>query len=464
MKLKGNMRIELMNAATGEVETIREENMVTDAVSNILCSNPLGVYFDSGGSSKNITVNKSLLPICPNTLGGILLFSETLEERKDNLYPTSRNYPVAYASNDVNTGTDTARGNLNQTESGPIENGYKFVWDFSTSQGNGALAAAALTSSWGGKNVYGTISEDGTAFVMLKEVFTTGYTKRQRWLLSNAIECDFEDNLIYSINCNNDNIITISKSRLPIMKLGVNDKLDDSSLTELENWTLAPSIFSYRKNSYYYGFFLNGGDGFWYGFSNYANSTGNATVKWIKIDKTDFSFTEGTWVLSNVQLIGMGYRDTDYELYRSFTRACIRDGYLYTFLYGYTGIYKINLVNPSDVTLIPLGFTARGYGLGSSISYGLAMALVGDIIIGYDFLIMADDTVIQNKGGKKTEDVQTPLFCYKNFCLGWAIDCRYLMLHTPYLGTINNLSTAVVKTADKTMKITYTLTHAEAVK
>ena len=40
------------------------------------------------------------------------------------------------------------------------------------------------------------------------------------------------------------------------------------------------------------------------------------------------------------------------------------------------------------------------------------MELMGDIIVGYDFLLFADDTVRQNKGNKKTEDVQTPLFCY----------------------------------------------------
>ncbi|WP_304423293.1 hypothetical protein, partial [Faecalibaculum rodentium] len=174
MKLKGTMTIELTDAGSGETETIREENMVTDAVDNILGSNLLGVYFDSGTSSKNITVNSQLLPICPNTLGGILLFADTLEERKDNLYPMSANYPVAYASNDVNLGTDTARGSMNQTESGPIDRGYKFVWDFTTSQGNGTIAAAALTSSWGGKNVYGSETEDGTAFVVMKAVSIAG--------------------------------------------------------------------------------------------------------------------------------------------------------------------------------------------------------------------------------------------------------------------------------------------------
>lgn len=31
--------------------------------------------------------------------------------------------------------------------------------------------------------------------------------------------------------------------------------------------------------------------------------------------------------------------------------------------------------------------------------------------------------------------------------------------YTPYLATINNLDTPVIKTADKTMKITYTITE-----
>lgn len=36
---------------------------------------------------------------------------------------------------------------------------------------------------------------------------------------------------------------------------------------------------------------------------------------------------------------------------------------------------------------------------------------------------------------------------------------KELYLYTPYLATINNLGTPVIKTADKTMKITYTITE-----
>ena len=41
--------------------------------------------------------------------------------------------------------------------------------------------------------------------------------------------------------------------------------------------------------------------------------------------------------------------------------------------------------------------------------------------------------------------------------------CNYkeLFLYTPYLATINNLASPVIKTADKTMKITYTLTETK---
>ena len=48
MKLKGTMTIELTDADSGETEVIQEGNMVTDAVDNILGSNLLGMYFDSG--------------------------------------------------------------------------------------------------------------------------------------------------------------------------------------------------------------------------------------------------------------------------------------------------------------------------------------------------------------------------------------------------------------------------------
>ena len=43
-------------------------------------------------------------------MGGILLFSKTLEEDADIMYAGSDNLPVAYASNNVNSTANMARG------------------------------------------------------------------------------------------------------------------------------------------------------------------------------------------------------------------------------------------------------------------------------------------------------------------------------------------------------------------
>lgn len=123
----GNLVIELEDQNTGNVETVSETNMVTNAVNDILGVNPMGVMYKAGGEyDDSLTWNNELLPICPNMIGGILLFSKTLEEDADIMYAGSDNLPVAYASNNVNSSANTARGSMNQTESKALENGYLY--------------------------------------------------------------------------------------------------------------------------------------------------------------------------------------------------------------------------------------------------------------------------------------------------------------------------------------------------
>lgn len=49
MRLKGEMVIELADSGTGQVETVRETNMITDAVNNILGMDPMGIYLKASG-------------------------------------------------------------------------------------------------------------------------------------------------------------------------------------------------------------------------------------------------------------------------------------------------------------------------------------------------------------------------------------------------------------------------------
>lgn len=111
MRLKGNMVVELTDVNTSEVETFTEENMVTNAVNNILGLNPMGIFYAASGQYDDAVLwNDTLLPICPNMIGGILLFSKALEENADCIYVGSDNLPVAYASNNVNSTSNLARG------------------------------------------------------------------------------------------------------------------------------------------------------------------------------------------------------------------------------------------------------------------------------------------------------------------------------------------------------------------
>ena len=462
MKLKGTMILELTDEKTGEVERVEENNLVTNAVNHILGLNPMGVFYEASDQyDEHLQWNNTLLPICPNMIGGIFLYSEPLEENADNIYPTTAKLPMAYASNDVNATACVERGSLNLTESKALDNGYRFVWDFTSSQGNGTIAAVALTSAQGGKNAYGDLYSTSNVFLALRKADLDSLGNDELANLFSAVEVDFENNVMYNILFQDSSVI-VRNRRLPVFSLGLNDRLNDMTCTLLEEKVITCSTFAFQGSYTPYGKFLDGKDGYWYGFANQANSSGNAKVYWIKIKKDDYSITEGIWTLSNVamQAIGSFKIDTYVE---NACRAAIRDGYLYVPANNLTGIYKINLNNSADVTFIEFGFTSAGTSMSGASTSVITLVLVNDLLIGYDYMIKPDDTVVQIIGSKRLPYMGTPLFQYKEFLVGWGgsygSNCRTTFLLTPYLATINNLSSAVVKNTDKSMKITYELTE-----
>ena len=462
MRLKGTMVLELTDEATGEVETVTEENMVTEAVNDILGMNPMGVFYSEERLADVLSWNDVLLPVCPNMVGGILLFSKALEEDAGHIYEMSDNLPVAYASNNVNTTANAARGSLNQTESKVLEDGYKFVWEFTPSQGNGTIAAVALTSAQGGQNGYGSLVGDGSAFLQIKKLDIGDLGKARQVVLFEAVEMDFERDLLYSI-CFEDSSVRVRKVRLPVFSVGLNERLDDSSYRVLEDHAVSVETFLFLGSYTLYGEFLDGKDGYWYGFSNEGNSSGSARVLWVRISKADYSVTEGEWTLSNARLMAVGERDMSGSYPERKCRCCMRNGYLYVPAYDKKGIYKINVANTADVSLIAFGFTSKMKPLCESGTCELFLTLVGDLIVGGDFQVTVEDVVIHTQGSARLGSAATPLFQYKQFLVGWGgsygNEYRHMYLLTPYLATINNLSSAVVKDANKTMKITYTLTE-----
>lgn len=458
-KLKGNLTIELEDVNTGAVETVSETNMVTNAVNDILGVNPMGVMYKAGGEyDDSLTWNNELLPICPNMIGGILLFSSAITEAVNTLYLPSTNLPVAYASNDVNATANVKRGSMNLTD------GYKFVWEFTPSQGNGTIAALGLTSKHGGANAYGSDVAVDTTLLQIKKVSLDdedGFIND----LFRTVTVDFENGKLYAL-CYASNTVTIKRYQIPVFDIGLNEKLDDSTLVLEDTTVLQCSTFKFYGSYTPYGIFCDGGDGYWYGFSNQANSSGSATMLWIKIKKSDYSYTEGSWTLSNATLMTVGSFKEGSSYPSGSRNAVVRNGYLYVPSYDKTGIYKINLSNSTDITLISLGITSKMRCIGETGSCDCCLSMLNDIIIGYDFEIDVNDNVIATFAGERCGNVATPFFQYKEYVFAWGgaylNQYRYTWILTPYLATISNLSQAVVKNADKTMKITYTLTEQDS--
>lgn len=464
MKLKGSMTIELTDSNTGAVETVTEENMITDAVNNIFSMNPLGVFYKVDEGYNDIEWAKNLLPICPHLIGGILLFTKPLTEDAGNIYPPAENLPVAYAGNDVNSTANVARGSINKAESKALANGYKFVWEFTPSQGNGTIAAAALTSCWGGQNSFGSSAGTASTFLSLKKLNQGNLPDERQMQFAAAVEFDFEKEMLVTMTFKGAAVV-ITKLRVPTFTIGLNEQLDDTTVSIIEQKSIPVSTFKFADDyGNNYGDFFDGHDGYWYGFMSEGNSSGNATVYWVKISKTDYAMTEGQWSLSKTYLDRIGDRDETGSYPDKSTFCVMRNGYLYVRAYNKKGIYKINANNSADVTLISLGFTTAWKSM--SDSGELYMILVNGLIMGWDFLIGPDDKLVKLSGQIRFAGGCSPVFQYKNFMVlyGGAYSNAYRIIYlvTPYLASINNLSSPVVKTTEKTMKITYTLTQEDS--
>ena len=489
MALKGTTKIELTNVKTGEREVIEKDNLVTNAVPDLISLNPDGFLWDA-----NYNFASNMLPICPNAIGGILLFENALEEDPAKYYAPDNNALVGYSSNDVNPSEDIRRGSLNQTESGKLEDGsgYRFVFDFATSQANGTISGVGLTSKWGGASGYGSLQSSEKPVVLLsrkENAFTAASTFFDGMLYKYVSIVGVSDDLKYGYYAfvAGQNFVEVGKIRLQLAEipLVIANGAREGTLSEsvsLETETFAslaePGAYNFRRYN-----FMDDGDGHIWGFEHANGASGNsaspATLNYIKISKADFSFTEGTMeVDAKLYMLGQtSTAETPPTSGDSYSYSIIHDGYLYCFNYAKTGIVKINLSNPTDVKEIlhPNGavVTPIDYNYyhayttfninGNVVYFGNGYIENDEIIPIKDYGVNSQHTRDAYPAGLKTGRtgairigpymIQYNVYAYSG---STTID-RTVFLMTPYLATINNLPTPVQKTADKTMKITYIL-------
>lgn len=507
MALKGTTRIELTNVKTGEKEVIEKDNLVTNAVASILGDNPFAWQLKSTYMDNQFSGN--MLPLCPNLFGGILLYENSIPEEVNRLYAQPDNPLVGYSSNIVNNKTDTMRGSMNLNESGYLESndGYRYVFDFTTSQANGTISSVGLTSKWGGIAGYGSVDFRNTQSPNVRYEYASSVDPLLAYAYHTLLHYDPDTGVATSAYISGAGMITVTRIRLhtKMWKLaGTMPLVDQTQVIDtqvVETNTFAKTA---STKALLYHNFCNGGDGFIWGFEHAngaeGNSSGKASINWIKIKNDDLSIEEGTWEI-DAQLYVMGKRrnflSNSNTSYGDRANSVVLDGFLYCINYTRTGLYKIDLANITNIKLIehPNGAVVdyTGSTTGQYVLYSIAPLVVsgnrvcmfngyvnGDTIVpcsySAHYFAKNDNYLCDTWLNNPTNDNGYPFRNSAGLCgldLGvmslyfQALQGSYnsttawvyvhLLLNSPYLATINNLPTPVQKTADKTMKITYIL-------
>lgn len=440
MALKGHTKIELTNIHTGEKEVYEDDNMMTNVFQSQLAW--LSQFISVS------TINDRLTPFSTNAMGGLLLFQEALEENANNYaMPDARNPVVGYASTDAYTDTDTKRGSKNLVESEAITNGYRYVWDFLSSQANGVISSLALTSAECGAQAYSVHDNMG----WLTWSYSDTYNDYFYTAPGNILDFDFDTGVFTHIIQTSTNGIQFCKVRLPFNRLGykselMRPELISSKIFQIEDLNINTSAL-----------WVKGDDGYYYAF--YANNS--TTVTTARVSQDDW--TLDTSYTSTITLQKAA------SINRQYASVIVKDGYIYIGTRRYFHWLPIN------------GSDAAEYLYFSGLSYGNAYTGTpiavqnGNIYSIYYQVLSYDDDEYRTITTRNNSTIQWDAWgnygdtyflrlldngCY--FSVSYYSG-RYIRIGTTreYLATINNLASPISKTSAQSMKITYTVTEAD---
>lgn len=485
MKLKGKSVIELTNIKTGKKEIYENKNIVTNSIKNMF-----GINLSALVSSSRL--RSIFMPLYRNALGGVLAFDNTIAEDPDILFaPPNVNY-VAYAGNNINTTTDKRRGSLNADECEATDNQIKLVWDFSTSQGNGTIKCLSLTSGFGGRVGDGGNAIIGDGYYNSSSWNPPCYYESERFIrISDNIQLPgwVEPLGIYKVDFETGDIyystlwekkLTLNKVHHDFFKFGLNQGCNNWKTVSSSSVTL--NLFKNYNKNYYgdnYNRYLSAFDGnkyvyYFYAGNNYYYSNdawNNPCTEVIGMrvniyDPTDFS--EFTWTFS-----GFSVRSVNYN--RQYNVVILNNKVYFWAFSPANNIVAIPIVvEDKTFTVDDVSFlTKSADSITNLATYGNEplRSTSSFVLNGVGYLNNAvfrdGDTEYKtmNKiNGRNYSFIGFPQM-YKNFLLSFYLSgnygCMELYVPTNYLATINNLETPIEKTAEKTMKITYTLTQTE---
>lgn len=514
--LKGKTTIQLFDAKTGKLtDEVTKTNLVTNAVRNVL-----GGAFNQLASGNNWSrgmYNAKSLYVLPNDknfaqalYGGVLVFSSPITEDADHCLPSIEEIKtfIGCANQSASNTGNTFRGSINAGESDVGTDYVKFVWDFNTDQCNGDIASICLTSDCGGAVGYGCdAKEDSLKGLSLRDFHseyfwdaskeanlsynTNGALVSAKGWNSNDGKCAYIDgdylHVIYRGSDNKQNISKVlSKAKFG---LGLVDGFNYGNIKSSEVINTGIAVYKDIPYTTKNHAFCQDADGTAKEF-NLIKYSSNGVAERITIPVSNINSAITAYFDQKGNSNCLSSQDKiihNDKLYiitgqLNFSDLNTRPNKLRVWILNFDGAYTYKDVKLTNkmVTLLAGTDKKGGYtdlGLGGTFrEYRGSLAYIApDSANGYAWFLIDDDGTMQTSAFMIDNNIKL----YSNYCLvdnADLIPSPYiemnmhsnssdLRLYVPllvsaYLGTINNQETVLTKTADKTMKIIYTLTQA----
>lgn len=415
--MKGHVKLELRNA-NGETKVVHQDNLITNAVPMNIANS---ITLNSSGVTSSIY---NVFTDLKNAFGCILLFDDNLSEDKNNIsFPTDCN--LLGIGSITNDSKYKYLATFVSSESKYDENGIKMVWDFNSSQANGVIKSIALTNRDAFLNILNTTNISNNEFITISNAWKVF----ENYTFNAMMPFYFVDDSCYVYQNYDKGIYKIDSN------------IDGSIKPHTRyNSTLVKTLNINKK-------VLDIADG----FDGYAYVLHPDSIKRYKI--SDLSFDEDTNFQLNITIENTSYWTNEYS------RIIICDGMAYLF-YRSDCYYKINL-ETMEQEKIQL----------SSMINGIVNLDNNHV---YFYYSDASSPYPIYKLDLKTGTIsKTCIPCPNGFRKGlnkrlnksglslvtyYSADAIYVGIHRNYLGTICNLKTPIEKTADQTLRVTYTLT------
>lgn len=475
--IHGRAVIDLHNTKTHRDERIVHDNMLTNWIRD--SAKPLSPWLT--GLPTSLNYNSA------NLFGGLMMFEHALSNDADDyLFPAfDANKMIAHADNNVYGGSDLTRGSFNSGQSSAVDGTITRVWDFTQEQGNGNIASLGLCPAQlariGSGHVY-DIAQNSTECADFQ---TGAFAKRQMFTnypYPATTYCSYfnrDDNRFYYASIV-AGVLTVNSVNAPLWNINAtvltnaaSSYLNFSNAADTKTHDISSIVGSVNEACCHCT-----NDGKMYIIATGSLSNGSSRTLVIYDAKTD---TYTTQTLTNNT--GATIRFASIDEYHAMSRAfVVSDGILYAVTSANTvawiylsdntncGITK----NPTEDANLTIYYTN---------SSGCALDIWGGMVVctaesGFFFTNADAKRYVIRKGKSRRlsllryqqspyidghdigQDLNNSVVLVSNYPNNTSAENSGHYLYAPALATKNNLESAVTKTADMTMRVTYTVTDA----